>query len=125
MTRISMFLILQQYRISIMQNIRQLVIVSAISCMLLLTGCAAEMKDLRIKEDVQRSRISQLESELKTAKLQLDQANRELAQLKAKESVVVESLNKKINILTVELEAQSKKVEVLNKALREKQDLGH
>ncbi len=68
-------------------------------CVFLVTGCNAELQDLRIQNDTQRERIEKLESELQTDALQLDQLKRQLASAKGRNDIEVETLQQEIAAL--------------------------
>lgn len=66
---------------------------------LLLSGCGAEMRDLRIKNNTQAERIAELGSELSTANLQLAQLKRKLAAARGSSSVEIQTLEQEIAAL--------------------------
>ena len=66
---------------------------------LLLSGCGAELQDLRIQNNTQRERIAELESELQTGILQLDQLKRKLAAARGSSSVEIQTLEQEIAAL--------------------------
>jgi len=68
-------------------------------CVFLVSGCGSELQDLRIQNDTQRERISNLESELQASALQLDQLQRKLASAKERSDIEVESLQQEIAAL--------------------------
>ena len=68
-------------------------------CVFLVSGCGSELQDLRIQNDTQRERISNLESELQASALQLDQLQRKLASAKGRSDIEVESLQQEITAL--------------------------
>jgi chemotaxis protein MotB len=70
---------------------------------LLVTGCE-ECKDLRIQNNTQRKRISQLESEVQSAKLQLTQMERQLAAAKEMEGIEGDTLREKMAALEKAIE---------------------
>jgi len=61
------------------------------------------LKDLRIQNDRQQKRIAQLESELRTAELQLDQLKRQLATAEATGGIDAQALREKIAALEADL----------------------
>lgn len=77
---------------------------------ILLNGCTPGATDLRIQNDRQRARIAQLESDLKTANLQLDQLRRQLAAAGETEGIEVSSLKRRIAALEEDL---AKKMELI------------
>ncbi len=68
-------------------------------CVFLVTGCNAELQDLRIQNDTQRERIEKLESELQADALQLDQLKRQLTSAKGRNDIEVETLQQEIAAL--------------------------
>ena len=66
---------------------------------LLLSGCGSELQDLRIQNNTQRERIAELESELRTGILQLDQLKRKLAAARGSSSVEIQTLEQEIAAL--------------------------
>jgi chemotaxis protein MotB len=66
---------------------------------LLLSGCGSELQDLRIANNTQRERIAELESELQTGILQLDQLKRKLAAARGSSSVEIQTLEQEIAAL--------------------------
>ena len=66
---------------------------------LLLSGCGSELQDLRIQNNTQRERIAELESELQTGILQLDQLKRKLAAARGSSSVEIQTLEQEIAAL--------------------------
>ncbi len=66
---------------------------------LLLNGCGAGLQDLRIQNNTQRERIAELESELQTGILQLDQLKRKLAAARGSSSVEIQTLEQEIAAL--------------------------
>jgi chemotaxis protein MotB len=74
------------------------------TCVILLTGCESpQQKDLRIQNDTQRKRIAELESELQTASLQLEQAKRQFADANEKGGIETDTLQQKIAALEEDL----------------------
>ena len=68
-------------------------------CVVLISGCGSELQDLRIQNNTQQKRIAELESELQTSKLKLEQLQRELDTAAGRSSVETESLQQKIAAL--------------------------
>ncbi|UCG57838.1 MAG: OmpA family protein [Phycisphaerales bacterium] len=92
-----------------MRIVRLSVVSLVCASAILMSGCAGST-DLRIQNDTQRARIAQLESELRTANLQLDQLRRQLDAAGQKEGIEVSSLQRKIAALEEDL---SKKKELI------------
>jgi len=66
---------------------------------LLLNGCGSELQDLRIQNNTQRERIAELESELQTNMLQLDQLKRKLAAAQGSSDIEIQTLQQEIAAL--------------------------
>ena len=86
-----------------MQTVRLLGASLVCSFIVLASGCNGELKDLRIQNDRQQKRIAQLESELRTAELQLDQWKRQLAAAEATGGIDAQALREKIAALEADL----------------------
>ncbi len=74
------------------------------ACVIMVTGCEPECKDLRIQNDTQRKRISQLESEVQSSKLQMTQMERQLAAAKEMEGIETATLQEKLAALEKAIE---------------------
>lgn len=72
-------------------------------CLVLVHGCGSELRDLRIQNDTQRKRIAELESQVKTANLQLDRMRRQLTTAKEKGGIEQDALEQKIAALEEDL----------------------
>ena len=86
-----------------MQTVRLLGVSLVCSFIVLASGCSGELKDLRIQNDRQQKRIAQLESELRTAELQLDQLKRQLTTAEATGGIDAQALREKIAALEADL----------------------
>ncbi len=73
------------------------------ACIVLVTGCNAELQDLRIQNNTQRKRIAELESEVQATTLKLEQLKRELATIKSRSGIEAEALQQKIAALREDL----------------------
>jgi len=71
--------------------------------LVMLNGCGAELQDLRIQNDTQRKRIAELESEVQTIKLKLEQSKRELDTAESRSGIKAEALQQKIAALEEDL----------------------
>ncbi len=78
-------------------------------CVFLVTGCGSELQDLRIQNDTQRELIEELESELQTKILQLDELQRKLATAKGLVDIDKEALQQEIAALEGDI-AQKKEL---------------
>jgi chemotaxis protein MotB len=81
--------------------------VTSIVCALFLVtaGCVSEQKynDLKYQNDAQQRRIKELESQLQTATLELDQAKRQLEALGGRSGIEMSTLQQKVAALEEEL----------------------
>ena len=66
---------------------------------LLLNGCGSDLQDLRIQNNTQRERIAELESDLQTGILQLDQLKRKLAAAHGSSGIEIQTLQQEIAAL--------------------------
>jgi chemotaxis protein MotB len=73
------------------------------ACVLLTNGCSPSYEDLKMRNDAQRRRIAELESEAQAAKLQLDQLKRQLDTAKGQEGIEIDALRQKIAALEEDL----------------------
>jgi chemotaxis protein MotB len=87
---------------------------------LLLNGCGSELQDLRIQNNTQRERIAELESELQTNILQLDQLKRKLAAARGSSNVEIQTLEQEV----AALEEDISKKKALIASLQERLLLG-
>lgn len=74
-------------------------------CVLLFNGCVGEQeyKDLKIRNDTQRKRIAELDSEIQSMKLKLDQAKRQLDASQTASVIEIDALKQTITALEDEL----------------------
>jgi len=87
-----------------MRALKLSAVIIVFACVILLTGCESpQQKDLRIRNDIQRKKIAELESEIQAANLQLEQLKRQLADAKEKGGIEVETLQQKIAALEEDL----------------------
>ncbi|MCJ7674870.1 MAG: OmpA family protein [Sedimentisphaerales bacterium] len=93
-----------------MQTVRLLGVSLVCSFIVLASGCNGELKDLRIQNDRQQKRIAQLESELRTAELQLDQWKRQLAAAEATGGIDAQALREKIAALEADLAKKKEQI---------------
>ena len=81
--------------------------VTSIVCALFLfnAGCVSEQKynDLKLQNDAQQRRIKELESQLQTSTLELDQAKRQLEALGGRSGIEMSTLQQKVAALEEEL----------------------
>ena len=86
-----------------MQTVKLFGVFLVCACVLLINGCNPELRDLRIQNDTQRSRIAELETEVRTAELQLEQLKRQLSTAKQQGTIEVETLRQRITALEEDL----------------------
>jgi len=82
---------------------RVFLVCACIGFMVAANGCGPSATDLKIQNNVQRKRITELDSELQATKLKLEQAKRELETAQGRGGVEVGSLNQKIASLEEDL----------------------
>jgi chemotaxis protein MotB len=72
---------------------------------ILINGCVSEQqyKDLKVQNDTQQKRIAELESELQTAKVKLEQLKRQLETTEGRGGVEISALQQKIAALEEDL----------------------
>jgi chemotaxis protein MotB len=95
--------------------------VTSIVCTLFLitTGCVSEQqyKDLKLQNDAQQRRIKELESQLQTATLELDQAKRQLEALGGRSGIEMSTLQQKVAALEEELAKKKALIAAMQKQL--------
>jgi len=89
----------------------------ACAFIVLASGCNGEMKDLRIQNDRQQKRIAQLESELRTAELQLDQLKRQLATAETTGGIEAQSLREKIAAMEADIAKKNELIKSMQERL--------
>lgn len=72
-------------------------------CVVVINGCSPSYEDLKIRNDAQRRRIAELESEAQATKLQLEQLKRKLDTAEGREGIEVGALRQKIAALEEDL----------------------
>lgn len=84
-----------------------------------LTGCISEQehKDLKLQNATQQKRIAELESQLQTAKLQLDKLQRELDAAQGRGGVETSALLQKIAALEEDINAKKALIEAMQRQL--------
>ena len=73
------------------------------ACVVLVNGCAGELADLRIRNATQRKQVAELESEVQTTKLKLEQLARKLETAESSSSIEVDALKQEIAALKEDL----------------------
>ena len=87
------------------------------TCMVWVSGCGGQLRDLRIKNEAQQRRIENLQSELNAARLELDQLKRKLATYGQQGNVEIEALQSQIAALEEALAQKKSMIESLQEKL--------
>jgi len=69
----------------------------------MINGCGPELQDLRVQNATQRKRIAELESEMQTTRLNLEQLKRKLDTAEGRDNAETEALQQKIAALEEDL----------------------
>jgi chemotaxis protein MotB len=87
--------------------------------MIITSGCVSEQqfKDLKLQSAAQEKRIKELESQLQTATLELDQAKRQVEALSGKGSIEMQALQQKVAALEDEIAKKKALIEAMQKQL--------
>jgi chemotaxis protein MotB len=85
----------------------------------LTNGCVGEQqyKDLKVQNDTQQKRIAELESEVQTAKVRLEQLKRQLETAEGRGGVEVSALQQKIAALEEDLAKKKELISTMQKQL--------
>ncbi|MGD0552905.1 MAG: OmpA family protein [Sedimentisphaerales bacterium] len=94
-----------------------LVISIVCSAMIFTTGCADQIKDLKLQNSAQERRIKELESQVQAANLELEQAKRQIEALGGKGNVEMQALQQKVAALEEELAKKKALIETMQKQL--------
>ncbi|MBN1796488.1 MAG: OmpA family protein [Sedimentisphaerales bacterium] len=100
-----------------MRAAKCLAFISLTAIVLLTVGCEPECKDLRVQNNTQRKRISELESETQSTKLQMDQLQRQLTALKEREGIEGGALQEKVDALTKAIEDKQALIDAMQEQL--------
>ena len=92
-------------------------LILACACMVWVSGCGAQLQDLRIKNDAQRTRISALESELAAKRLELEQLKNKLATYGEQGNVELETLQSRIAALEEDIAQKKRLIESMQERL--------
>ncbi|MGD0597551.1 MAG: OmpA family protein [Sedimentisphaerales bacterium] len=89
------------------------------AAMIITSGCVSEQqfKDLKLQNASQERRIKELESQLQTATLALDQAKRQVEALSDKGSIEMNALQQKVAALENEIAKKKALIEAMQKQL--------
>jgi chemotaxis protein MotB len=100
-----------------MRTVKLSVFFLSCTCLILLNGCNSELKDLRIQNNTQQKRIAELESEVQTAKVKLDQLKRQLETAEGRGGVEVSALQQKIAALEEDLAKKKELISTMQQQL--------
>jgi len=89
------------------------------AAMIITTGCVSEQqyKDLKIQNAAQERRIKELESQLQTATLELDQLKRQLEAMGGRSGIEMSTLQQKVAALEEELAKKKALIAAMQKQL--------
>ena len=89
------------------------------AAMIITSGCVSEQqfKDLKLQNASQERRIKELESQLQTATLELDQAKRQVEALSGKGGIEMNALQQKVAALEDEIAKKKALIEAMQKQL--------
>ena len=89
------------------------------AAMIITSGCVSEQqfKDLKLQNTAQERRIKELESQLQTATLELDQAKRQVEALSGKGGIEMNALQQKVAALEDEIAKKKALIEAMQKQL--------
>jgi chemotaxis protein MotB len=85
-----------------MRIVKLLGVLLVFVCVVLMSGCAG-VDSLKVQNQTQRKRISELESQLQVANLKLEQANRQLESTGSRSSIELDALKQKTSALEEDL----------------------
>lgn len=100
-----------------MRAARYLSIAVLLASIIIIAGCEPECKDLRSQNNIQRKRISELESKIQSSALQMDQLQRQLASLKQQEGIEAGSLQEKVDALEKAIADKQALIDAMQKQL--------
>jgi len=86
---------------------------------LIINGCVSEQqyKDMKVQNDTQQKRIAELESELQTTRVRLEQLKRQLETAEGRGSVEISALQQKIAALEEDIEKKKKLISSMQEQL--------
>jgi chemotaxis protein MotB len=100
-----------------MRTVKFSAIFLSFTCLMLLSGCNQELKDLKVQNSTQQKRIAELESELQTTKIQLDQLKRQLETTQGRGGVEANALQQKIAALEEDLAKKKELIATMQQQL--------
>jgi chemotaxis protein MotB len=86
-------------------------------CVVLMSGCNAELKDCKTQNAMQQKRIAELESELQTTKVKLEQLQRQLETAEGRGGVEISALQQKIAALEEDLGKKKELISTMQQQL--------
>ena len=98
-----------------MRNVKLSAFLLVCGCIVLIGGCGEQ--NLRVQNETQRKRIAELESELQTTKLKLDQLKRKLDTAEGSDSVEASSLKQRIAALEEDLNKKKELISLMQQQL--------
>jgi chemotaxis protein MotB len=100
-----------------MRTVKLSVLFLTFTCLMLLSGCNSELKDLKVQNNTQQKRIAELESELQTTKVKLDQLQRQLETAEGRGGVEAGALQQKIAALEEDLAKKKELIATMQRQL--------
>lgn len=100
-----------------MRTVKLSVLFLTFTCLMLLSGCNSELKDLKVQNNTQQKRIAELESELQTTKVKLDQLQRQLETAEGRGGVETSALQQKITALEEDLAKKKELIATMQRQL--------
>jgi chemotaxis protein MotB len=100
-----------------MRTIKLSVFFLSCTCLILLNGCNSEQNNLKIQNNTQQKRIAELESELQTAKVSLEQLKRQLETAEGRGGVEAGALQQKITALEEDLAKKKELIATMQRQL--------
>jgi chemotaxis protein MotB len=100
-----------------MRTVKLSVLLCLVVSVLLVGGCNKELKDLRVRNDIQAEKIRELRAELDATKMKLSQAQAKLDAAEERGDVEVEALKQQIAALEADLEAKKELIAAMQDKL--------
>ena len=82
-----------------MQTVKNLGLIVVLTMVLMFCGCGPECKDLRIQNNLQQQRVSELGSKMQTKNLEIDQLKRSLETAQSRCDIETEALSQQMTAL--------------------------
>jgi len=102
-----------------MRTVKLWVFLVVCACVLLVNGCVSEQqyKDLKVQNDILNKRRAELESEVQTIRLRLEQLERQLEAAKGRGDIDTDALRQKIAALEEDLEKKRSLIALMQRQL--------